>query len=132
MKKRSIVIFAMAIALLTARYAVTDFHNYPNPFTPELEATSFVVAVSENGATNITEATLTLYNTQGRVIFTREDIPQSEMVADPHQTNQLHITSWRGVDQSGKDVPRGIYYAKVDLTTGDGDIITAYTKTVVK
>ena len=73
------------------RYSLTQ--NYPNPFNPSTQI-SFTIPTAEY-------VQLTVFNSLGQKMTTllQENIPAGS-----------HQISWNGQDDSGNELPAGIYY----------------------
>lgn len=75
--------------------------NYPNPFNPETHI-AFDLPVSGS-------VRLSVYNVLGQQVATLAD---GEFAAGHHEV------SWNGMDQSGRMVSSGIYFYRLETTTG--------------
>ncbi|MBI4979518.1 MAG: T9SS type A sorting domain-containing protein [Spirochaetes bacterium] len=119
-----VMLFAAVSAFAAERITISesDFHSYPNPFTPASGSATFVVST-----TGFQSAVLAIYNAQGKVLYTSDAAAVWTTV-----TVDKHSLQWRGVDNSGKILPAGMYYGKVTVRTTDGDVRTAFTKVVLR
>ena len=78
----------------------TLFQNYPNPFNPE---TNISFSLPEESEVN-----LKIYNLKGQLV---NILVNTRLVAG------IHTFTWKGKDESGKDVSSGIYFYR--LTAGE-------------
>lgn len=115
----AITAFALAAA---PRYSITNFHNYPNPFKASDTQTTFIFGMTS--PTVYQKAALYIYSPQGRLLYTANPVTNTSV--NPYRFD------WRGVDDKGAYVTPGLYHAKVEVRTTEGDIVTASTKVVVK
>lgn len=74
----------------------TLFQNYPNPFNPE---TNISFALPEDGKVN-----LKIYNLKGQLI---------KVLVNQKLSPGIHTLTWDGKDESGKDLPSGIYFYRL-------------------
>lgn len=111
-----------------ARQDISDFHNFPNPFSPVEESTTFVVKAGTNTSTFFKSVDLTVYNVDGEMMYSEEDISIS---SDTSASGGYILTKWKGVDMEGNFLVRGFYYVMIRVLTEDGDILRAYTKVVL-
>jgi hypothetical protein len=70
--------------------------NYPNPFNP---ATNIKFVMSESGHVKID-----IYNSKGQKIIT---------IVDEQKEAGNYSVVWNGKDDSGKNVPSGVYFSKM-------------------
>ncbi len=86
----------------TQPISITMSQNYPNPFNP---STSIAYELPEDG-----EAEIKVFNTLGNPVAT---------LFDGFQSAGLHQIKWEGRDDSGNDLPSGLYICKLksDQTT---------------
>jgi len=83
----------------------------PNPFNP---ATTIRYRIAEKGP-----VTMSIFDTQGRLVST---LVQNSLEPGDHQV------VWQGIDESGRQVPAGIYF--VQMMTSD--IVSTQKLTLVK
>jgi len=74
----------------------TLFQNYPNPFNPETNI-SFSLPVES-------EVNLKIYNLKGQLV---------NQLVNTRLSAGVHTFTWKGKDESGKDVSSGIYFYKL-------------------
>lgn len=74
----------------------TLFQNYPNPFNPE---TNISFSLPEESEVN-----LKIYNLKGQLI---------KVLANSKLKAGVHFFTWDGRDESGKDLPSGIYFYRL-------------------
>ncbi|MEK6796658.1 MAG: hypothetical protein AABZ39_17915 [Spirochaetota bacterium] len=113
-----LIAFSLAAA---PRSTMSGFHNYPNPFKASDTATTFKFSYS---SPSLSKVIVTVFNPQGKQLYT--DTIATNITASPF------TFQWRGVDDKGAILAPGLYHAKLDIRTQDGDTLTAYTKVVVK
>ncbi|MCD4650467.1 MAG: T9SS type A sorting domain-containing protein [Candidatus Cloacimonetes bacterium] len=78
--------------------AVTELHcNYPNPFNPE---TTIAFSLKQNA-----DVRLKVYNIRGELVKTLADKPMEA---------GSHSITWRGQNNSGKQVSSGVYFYRLD------------------
>jgi flagellar hook assembly protein FlgD len=128
MKKTPLLIIGIAFLLIGAssRAAITDFHNYPNPFAPDTDPTTFVLTL--NPSSVFKTATLTIYNAVGKVVYEEDEIATG--VID--KGDYYEITQWRGVDLKGNQLPKALYHAKIEVRTTDGDVLFSFADVIIK
>ncbi len=71
-------------------------HAYPNPFNPQTRV-SFEIPSTGHAA-------LTIHDVRGRHVAT---------LLDGHVDAGAHHAEWRGLDQAGRTVPAGVYFARL-------------------
>lgn len=93
---------SMPSRFLPSRAAL--FQNSPNPFAGQTGITFLVPATSAGGATGAVGARLTLHDVSGRLLRVLSD----GALAPGH-----HSVRWDGRDQSGRALPAGIYFYRL-------------------
>jgi hypothetical protein len=71
--------------------------NFPNPFNPETKI-SYAIPVTEH-------VTLNIYNANGQMIRT---------LVDEKQVANYYTATWDGRDDTGKEVPGGVYFYTIE------------------
>jgi hypothetical protein len=74
----------------------TLFQNYPNPFNPE---TNISFSLPEESEVN-----LKIYNLRGQLI---------KVLVNSRLKPGLHVFTWDGKDESGRDLSSGIYFYRL-------------------
>ena len=95
---------AAAARLQTDKQIPSEFalsQNYPNPFNP---TTVIRAAIPQR-----TEVILAVYDVLGREV---QNIYRGEKDAG------YYVLSWNGKDNFGRDVPSGVYFARLVLSNG--------------
>jgi len=82
------------IEVVPQRFAL--FQNYPNPFNPE---TNISFALPEDGKVN-----LKIYNLKGQLV---------KVLIDQKLNSGIHTFKWDAKDESGTDLPSGIFFYKL-------------------
>ena len=99
---------------------ISEFYNYPNPFTPSNgETTKYVVSIKSG---TITSAKLQIYSQSGDLID-EKTLTINNNTAD---------CIWSGLDKNGKYLPSGIYDAKVTVKDDQDSTFVAEVKTSIR
>ena len=99
---------------------LSEFYNYPNPFTPSNgETTKYVVYIKSG---TITSAKLQIYSQSGDLID-EKTLTINNNTAD---------CIWSGLDKNGKYLPSGIYDAKVTVKDDQDSTFVAEVKTSIR
>lgn len=93
----------MSAASLSGSYS-----NFPNPFNPRYEETTFVYFLPADG-----RVTLRLWSVQGEKVITL--INAEKRSAGLHQDDR-----WDGVNGAGHGVMNGVYIAELTVQYADG------------
>lgn len=99
--------------------AIDNLGNYPNPFS---SSTHFVF--EHNHPDEAMDVQITIYNTAGALA---RNIRQS---FTPTGSRSADIT-WDGTDNSGAQLPSGVYVYRLNITTEKGFKSSAYQKLVI-
>ena len=88
--------------------------NYPNPFNPE---TKIHYILRENS-----DVKLAVYNINGQIVkeLVNKSMPAGE-----------HIVEWNGKNQYSQEVSSGVYFAKIEMGSPSGGVITDSTKLIL-
>ncbi|MBU0692760.1 hypothetical protein KKC97_08805, partial [bacterium] len=84
-----------------------ETYNYPNPFTPEDEYTTFVLPLEE-GFTGAATVKIAVYDLAGHFVANVWDGPYYE--GEP--------LTWRGVNEHGGEIANGVYLAHITVQAG--------------
>ncbi|MGC4021435.1 MAG: hypothetical protein QM734_05570 [Cyclobacteriaceae bacterium] len=117
-------------ASVTISFIVTDgtgitigeFVNYPNPFNPNSQSTTFQFTHTRAGED--IEANLTIYELTGRPI---RSIDYSVTASD----YQVDLTRWNGENDQGIKLGAGIYVARLTVRSQDGSQNQRATKLII-
>jgi len=85
--------------------AITEATNYPNPFSGN---TTIAFTLKNNQSSKIE---IGIYNIKGQLVN----------ILTTQANNNLITLNWDGSDQTGKDVPAGVYFYRIIL---DGKTFT--------
>lgn len=91
----------------TAELALEGVLNYPNPFNPRREHTTFTFSLNQSATVSIK-----IYTVAGRLIKTIEDVPG----VDGFNYFQEGL-KWDGRDEVGDPVANGVYFYKIKAVT---------------
>jgi predicted outer membrane repeat protein len=86
-----------AFEVFTTPAKFTLYQNYPNPFN---EATTVVIDISEP-----THASLVIYDLRGKELV---------RLVDDHLSSDRYIFQWHSTAANGKNLPSGIYIARLE------------------
>lgn len=101
---------------------ISEFYNYPNPFTPSEEYTTYKVSISSG---KIIDAKLEIYSQNGDLMDTKtltNNLPDGTTAA----------CIWSGLDKNGRYLPSGIYDAKVTVKDNQDSTFVAEFKTSIR
>ncbi len=98
---------------------VSEFYNYPNPFSEE---TQFVLDHNQPGSE--LDIIIQIYNNQGELVH-RMQVQQADA------TTRLGALRWDGRTTAGEQLPSGIYYANIKLQSLNSDIVQQKTHQLI-
>lgn len=99
-----------------ARLAISNVQNNPNPFT---NSTSFIFNYNKPGSA--LTVTIRVYSLMGQYITTLHYSVQTENI------NSGYLF-WNGLDESGNEIPAGLYVYQLQVQSDDGFFSTASQK----
>ncbi|WP_295158823.1 hypothetical protein [uncultured Brachyspira sp.] len=100
---------------------ISEFYNYPNPFIPSKEKTTYKVSIISG---KIVSAKIEIYSQSGDLMDSKS------LVIDSSEKTASCI--WSGLDKNGKYLPSGIYDAKVIVKDNQDSAFIAEFKTSIR
>lgn len=86
--------------------SVSETYAFPNPFSPDEETTKIVYSTTQPE-----EVTIRIFDFGMNLVKT--------LVQNAGRgISDEHIVSWNGRDESGKIVPNGVYFYRIDIASG--------------
>ncbi|MEM6843471.1 MAG: type IX secretion system sortase PorU [Bacteroidota bacterium] len=98
---------------------VSDFYNYPNPFSEE---TRFVLDHNQPGT--VLDVTIQIYNSQGELVHQMQS-SQGDAVT------RLNNLLWDGRTTAGVKLPSGLYYANISIQDIDSNTVEQKTHQLI-
>lgn len=86
--------------------STSETYAFPNPFSPDEEKVK--IKYSTTDAANVTI----------RILDFGMNLIRTVIQNSPRGANSEHLDLWDGKDESGKIVPNGVYFYRVDLGSG--------------
>lgn len=99
---------------------ISEFFNYPNPFSPSKEHTTYKVSIKSG---EIINAKVEIYSQNGDLIDTK-------ILTNKDKTTAACI--WSGLDKNGKYLPSGIYDSKVILKDNQDSTFVSEFRTSIR
>jgi hypothetical protein len=99
-----------------ARLSVSNVYNYPNPYSG---GTSFVFDHNKPGST--LKATIRIFNLMGQQMTALQ-------YTIPTESTQSGVLYWNGLDDSGNELPAGIFVYRLLVESDDGYLSTTSQK----
>lgn len=100
--------------------SISEFYNYPNPFSPSKEYTTYKVSINSG---EIISAKVEIYSQSG-------DLIDSKILTNNGKTIAACI--WSGLDKNGKYLPSGVYDAKAIIKDNQDSTFIAEFKTSIR
>lgn len=108
-KKNIILLFFLAILISCKTNKpnshIETFYNYPNPFNPREEITTFIVGITTG---EIIEGNIEIFTKSGNLIDSKK-----LTVNEEDKTKATCI--WSGIDKNGKYIVPNVYISKVTI-----------------
>lgn len=101
--------------------AISEFYNYPNPFTPSEEYTTYKVSIKSG---EIISAKLEVYSQSGDLVDSKDLVIES--------SKQSATCIWSGMDKNGKYLPSGVYDAKAIVKDNQDSTFVSEFKTSIR
>ena len=101
--------------------SISEFYNYPNPFSPSKENTTYKVSINSG---EIISAKVEIYSQSGDLMDSKD-----LTIDDSKQTASC---IWSGLDKNGKYLPSAVYDAKVTVKDNQDSTFTAEFKTSIR
>ena len=101
--------------------SISEFYNYPNPFSPSKENTTYKVSINSG---EIISAKVEIYSQNGDLMDSKD-----LTIDDSKQTASC---IWSGLDKNGKYLPSAVYDAKVTVKDNQDSIFTSEFKTSIR
>ena len=100
---------------------ISEFYNYPNPFTPSEEYTTYKVSIKSG---EIISAKLEVYSQSGDLVDSKDLIIES--------SKQSATCIWSSMDKNGKYLPSGVYDAKAIVKDNQDSTFVSEFKTSIR
>ena len=100
---------------------ISEFYNYPNPFTPSEEYTTYKVSIKSG---EIISAKLEIYSQSGDLVDSKDLIIEN--------SKQSAACIWSGMDKNGKYLPSGVYDAKAIVKDNQDSTFVSEFKTSIR
>ena len=101
--------------------SISEFYNYPNPFSPSKENTTYKVSINSG---EIISAKVEIYSQSGDLMDSKD------LTIDASKKTATCI--WSGLDKNGKYLPYAVYDAKVTVKDNQDSTFTAEFKTSIR
>ena len=101
--------------------SISEFYNYPNPFSPSRENTTYKVSINSG---EIISAKLDIYSQSGDLVDSKD------LTIDSSKKSAVGI--WSGLDKNGKYLPSGIYDAKATIKDNQDSTFISEFKTSIR
>ena len=101
--------------------SISEFYNYPNPFSPSKENTTYKVSINSG---EIISAKVEIYSQSGDLMDSKD------LTIDASKKTAACI--WSGLDKNGKYLPSAVYDAKVTVKDNQDSTFTAEFKTSIR
>ncbi|WP_300742029.1 hypothetical protein [uncultured Brachyspira sp.] len=101
--------------------SISEFYNYPNPFSPSKENTTYKVSINSG---EIISAKVEIYSQNGDLMDSKD------LTIDASKKTATCI--WSGLDKNGKYLPSAVYDAKVTVKDNQDSTFTAEFKTSIR
>lgn len=124
--KRLLILFIfvniIACSSLRPDSVVDSFINYPNPFDSRKEFTTYQVRLK---STEVKKAEVNIFEEDGNLV--------SHLLLLINETNKSQAeVNWHGIDDDGKYLASGVYFARLNITDSNGFIEVKEIKTLLK
>ena len=117
-----VLVNILACSSLRPSSVVDSFINYPNPFDSRNEFTTYQVKLK---STEIIKAEVSIFEEDGSLV--------SRLLLLINETNKSQAqVNWRGLDDDGKYLASGVYFARLNITDSNGFIEVKEIKTLLK
>ncbi|MCZ9887395.1 hypothetical protein [Brachyspira hyodysenteriae] len=100
---------------------ISEFYNYPNPFSPSKENTTYKVSIASG---EIISAKVEIYSQNGDLMDSKD------LTIDASKKTATCI--WSGLDKNGKYLPSAVYNAKVIVKDNQDSTFIAEFKTSIR
>lgn len=101
--------------------SISEFYNYPNPFSPSKENTTYKVSINSG---EIISAKVEIYSQNGDLMDSKD------LTIDASKKTATCI--WSGLDKNGKYLPSAVYDAKVTVKDNQDSTFVSEFKTSIR